>query len=1353
MDAAGDLFVADNSNNRVVKLSPPSVTATPSPLSGSTATAVSAALNRLAPDTTYFYRAVAASAAGIVADAQQPPQSFTTLTPPIVVTQAADPVSATQATLNASINPEGSTTKASFQYSTDPAFTPSVQTTFGSGYNSTSVAVDAVGDVFVADFASGAVKKIPADGGAVQTLGSGFGSLFSIAADAAGDVFFADPNSGAVKEIPAGGGAIQTLGAGFSSLSSVAADAAGDVFVADGLNSDVKEIPADGGGIRTLSSSVLAPMGVAVDAAGNVFVIERTPAPQFQIVVAEIPADGGAVQTIGSGFNQPVSIAADAAGNVFVADLGANAVEEIPAGGGAVKTLGSGFSSPSEVAVDAAGDVFVADSGNNRVVELSPPSVTATPPSLRGSTATAVSASLTGLTPGTTYFYRAVAVSAGGIVADVQQRPRSFTTPLMDVAATAASSITATGAALNATVNPQGSAATVSFQYSTDPAFTPTVQAVLGSGFVNPSGVAVDAAGDVLIADTFNHAVKEIPAGGGAIQTLGSGFSSPHGVAVDAAGDVFVADFLTGDVNEIPAGGGAVLTLSSNFDIPRGVAVDAAGNVFVADFGDGAVKEIPAGGGPIQTLGSGFDVPMGVAVDAAGDVFVADFDSNAIKEIPAGGGAIQTLGSGFSGPSGVAVDAAGNLFVADAGNNAVKEIPAGGGAILTLGSGFSSPNGVAVDAAGDVFVADSGNNRVVELSPPSVAATPSPIGGSTTKTFAASLNGLTRGHDVLLPRRGRQRRRIVVDAQQPPQSFTTLTPPTVVTGTADSISASGAALNATVNPQGSTATVSFQYSTDPAFTPTVQAVLGSGFVNPSGVAVDAAGDIFIADTSNGAIKEISAGGAIQTLAAGLLQPTDVAVDAAGDLFVGSASLNAVVEFPAGGGPIQALGSGFNGPQGVAVDAAGDVFIADSVNNAIKEIPAGGSAIQTLGSGFNYPTGVAVDAAGNVFVADMDNNAVKEIPAGGGAIQTLGSGFDQPTNVAVDAAGNVFVADSGNNAVKEIPAGGGPIQTLGTGFSYPTGVAVDAAGDVFVADNSNNRVVELSPPNVTATPASLGGSSTADVSAALTNLTPGTTYYYRAVASSAAGIVADAQQPPQSFTTPSITWTNPADIQYGTPLGSAQLDAMASIPGSFSYTLADDTTAADGVVLNAGQSQVLNVTFTPTDSTHYATETAQATINVNPATLTVTADDKSRAFGQPNPTLTDTITGFVNGDNASVVSGAASLSTTATTSSPVGRYPITAALGTLNAANYTFAFQNGTLTVATNSQGAFGLAEDVYVIGSGTVSVSAANGVLANDSAGTAHGCRRRRDWRQGRHVHIPRRRFVHLFAARQLSGL
>src|SRR5262249_12030099 len=110
-----------------------------------------------------------------------------------------------------------------------------------------------------------------------------------------------------------------------------------------------------------------------------------------------------------------------------------------------------------------------------------------------------------------------------------------------------------------------------------------------------------------------------------------------------------------------------------------------------------------------------------------------------------------------------------------------------------------------------------------------------------------------------------------------------LAPAVVVTGAAAVTSPNTAVLHGTVNPEGATVSARFQYSTDRAFTPTVSSTLGSGFSGPRGVAVDAFGDVFVADTRNGAVKEILPGGTVRTLATGFNKPAGVAVDAFGDV--------------------------------------------------------------------------------------------------------------------------------------------------------------------------------------------------------------------------------------------------------------------------------------------------------------------------------------------------------------------------------------------------------------------------------------------------------------------------------------
>ncbi len=151
-------------------------------------------------------------------------------------------------------------------------------------------------------------------------------------------------------------------------------------------------------------------------------------------------------------------------------------------------------------------------------------------------------------------------------------------------------------------------------------------------------------------------------------------------------------------------------------------------------------------------------------------------------------------------------------------------------------------------------------------------------------------------------------------------------------------------------------------------------------------------------------------------------------------------------------------------------------------------------------------------------------------------------------------------------------------------------------------------------------------------------------------------------------TPVVTWAAPAPITYGTALSATQLNATASVPGSFAYT------PAAGAILNAG-TQTLSVTFTPTDTTNYTTVTQTVPLTVNKATLTVAAANASRAYNTANPTFTGTVTGAVNGDIFTE-----SFTTTAILSSPVGTYPITPTATGANLANYTVVVNTGTLTI-------------------------------------------------------------------------
>ena len=266
--------------------------------------------------------------------------------------------------------------------------------------------------------------------------------------------------------------------------------------------------------------------------------------------------------------------------------------------------------------------------------------------------------------------------------------------------------------------------------------FGPGVQTTVPTtGLANPYGIALDGAGDVLIADPSNQRVVKVPAGGGPQTTVGSGLSKPFKVAVDGAGNVFIGDIGLNQVVKVPAGGGPQTTVGSGLNQAYGVAVDGAGNVFIADAGNNRIVEVPADGSPQITVGSGLTTPIAVAVDGAGNVFVADrtgFPHRVVK-IPADGGSQTTVVGGLNNPTGVVVDAAGDVFVADFDGGRILEVPADGGPPTTVGTGMYGPFDMALDGVGNVFIMDWGNSRVLEVQrsqPPTLSFAPTPDGST-----------------------------------------------------------------------------------------------------------------------------------------------------------------------------------------------------------------------------------------------------------------------------------------------------------------------------------------------------------------------------------------------------------------------------------------------------------------------------------------------------------------------------------------------------------------------------------------------------------------------------------------------
>jgi uncharacterized protein (TIGR03437 family) len=643
--------------------------------------------------------------------------------------------------------------------------------------------------------------------------------------------------------------------------------------------------------------------------------------------------------------------------------------------------------------------------------------------------------------------------------------------------------------------------------------------------------VATDAAGNVYF--TADNAVFKVDASGALTRVAGSsphwGYSGdegpatsaqlgyPTGVAVDGAGNLYIADSANNRIRKVAAATGIVTTVAGNgafgysgdggsatsaqLRSPQGVAMDSAGNLYITDSGNNRIRKVAAATGAITTVaGTGsqgdsgdggpaasaqFNYPWGVAVDGSGNVYIADYNSRRIRKVAAATGIITTVAGngtpGYSGdggpatsaqllgPYGVAVDGSGNLYIADSGNYVIRKVVAASGVITTVAGngsqGYSGDGGpatsaqlnglsaVAVDSSGNLYIADSGNSRIRKVAAASGAITTlagngtnySGDGGPATTAQINSAAGvaLDGSGNLYIADQGNQRIRKV----------------TAATG-----------IIATVAGNGTSG-----YSGDGG--PAASAQLNS----PSGVAVDGNGNLYIADQNNQRIRKVSAAtGVIATVAGN---------GTAGFSGDGSAATSAEL----------------NWPEGVAVDGLGNLYIADTYNQRIRKVAAATGIVTTVaGSGTGVysgdggpaikaelgpPSGVAVDSAGNLYIADTWNDAIRKVTAATGIITTVaGNGtwgysgdggpatsaqIAWPEGVAVDGSGNLYIADTENYVIRKVPAATGVIATVagdrsagyGDGgpatsaqLAWPDGVAVDSSGRVYIADSAVRLLV-------------------------------------------------------------------------------------------------------------------------------------------------------------------------------------------------------------------------------------------------------------------------------------------------------
>ncbi|MCF7732297.1 MAG: DUF1573 domain-containing protein [Akkermansiaceae bacterium] len=816
------------------------------------------------------------------------------------------------------------------------------------------------------------------------------------------------------------------------------------------------------------------------------------------------------VGSLADGFLDPEGVAIDADGNVYLADRDAHKILRIDPVGVVSDFAGSGaagfsdgvgaaaqFDHPADVAIDAVGNVFVADELNHRIRMITPAGAVST-------------------------------VAGSGVAGDAD-----------------------------------------------DPVAT-------NGRLLFPCGVAVGPEGEVLIADRGNHRIRVV-SGGGLSTLAGDGtpgfldgpaaaaqFNNPTGVAVDAFGNVYVADRDNHRVRLVAANGLVVTAAgtgmagyldgagnSARFAFPTGVAVDDRGNLYVADYGNHRLRLIgnsgvvrtAAGSGVEAVLDSpgtrflypataaGFSSPNRVAVGSDGTIFLTEQGSQRVRMVERNPLRSITLPETFgdNGDLNLSRTLPETLLLGSTyyfrvcAQNAVG--PAEGG-ILS----FTTPTNPAIAVArgaGDVAVAlANGQSEPVDFGPTprgtpvtlqftitnvggwdlAVNTIKPPAGYQVTDVIEPIAPGASRYFEVTLAATvggtfGGNLEIVSNDPEQVsfifPVTGTVLDPPTLTMLNASDLGEGSATLHATVNPEDSATTVWFEYSLDPNLegvkvntlagaTPGYAEGIGpeARFDQPWGIATDAAGNIYVADTKNHRIRRIAPDGTTTTIAG-----------------------TGVAGFANGPG----TAAQFHEPLGITLGADGSLFVADSLNHLIRAIAADGQVRTHSGLGlagftdgvgvaarFNRPSGLAIDRDGTIYVADRGNHRIRKVTPDGVASTFAGSGiagfqngpgtsarFNEPLGIAIGPTGIVYLTEAVTHCVRSIAPDGFVSTLAGDGAGYvdgsgsaarfrsPTGLAVDASGNIHVADSGNHRIRRITPAGEVTTFAGSGIPGAAD----------------------------------------------------------------------------------------------------------------------------------------------------------------------------------------------------------------------------------------------------------------------------------
>jgi uncharacterized protein (TIGR03437 family) len=738
-------------------------------------------------------------------------------------------------------------------------------------------------------------------------------------------------------------------------------------------------------------------------------------------------------------------------------------------------------------------------------------------------------------------------------------------------------------------VSPAWSQSIITTVAGTDFIFPRTVRAA-DAPLDGPTCVGADAQGNVYVCDGKNHIVARV---------------SRAGVLTIAAGNGIRAGGYSGD-------GGPAVSASLNY--PQGVAIDFAGNLYIADTNNQRVRKVTPDGFISTYAGTGqrgfsgdagpatraqLSSPARLAVDSSGALYIADMENMRVRRVAtdgtistfAGNGQASTSGDGGPAvnasiyrPAGIGLDAAGNAYISENTGGRIRKVTPQG--VITTLASLTYPGGVDVDASGNVYVALDTRNQVSRIDPGGTVTVAAGGGTVFGDDGPATMATLGKPNDVAVDLAGNL---YITDFDNHRLRRVS------ALGIISTFAGSG---ESTLSGDGGPA-------------------LAATFNRPSAMARDGAGNIYVADYNNDRVRKIDTLGMVTTYAGGGMvvgdggpatkanigRPAGLALDAAGNLYVSDQGncrvrkvtpLGIIITFAgagcwfSGGDGGPAAAANLNDPAGLAFDRSGNLLIAESgfFGGGVRQVATNGtiSTIVSFGS-FGYPADVKVDSGNTVYIAVTGAHTVQKLGADGKPVVVAGSkaGYggdggqataallNTPTGLFFTSAGYLYIADSKNHRVRRIDASGVITSIVGSGTAAFTGdgmsplsaslnephaVLVQADGSIYVADTGNNRIraIPARPATFTVRPARLdfsaaAGSAATALQLGLVSSVPGlawqTTGVFTDDGRAWLSVSANAGAMPAILT---VT-ANPAGLATGSYQGTIEISAPAAVPST------------------------------------------------------------------------------------------------------------------------------------------------------------------------------------------------------------